>query len=624
MNVAERSGSSRPRAPYLNTAAYGLPPRPAWEAIQAAPTSGATGARGSTAGTRRSARRARAGRGCTASSVADVAVGPQVSPFAGLVAASLPAGRAGARARRRTSPRCCSRSWPRRRAACEVAAGAARAAGRRRSTAARRWSPSAPCSPRDGRLADLDAIAAAAAHHGARTLIDATQACGWLPLDAARFDYVVCARLQVAAGAARDGVLLRGRGGARRGCRRSPAGWYAADPPMENLYGGAAAAGGRRARVRRLAGVAVLGRAGAGAGADRGGRGRGDPRPRPRAGGAVPRRARAAGRRLGDRVARTCRIGRTAAAARARRRGGLRSSRDTGPTWTGARGVRSPCPPSVRTDRRPGRGPAPLMSLRPAGRRSNRPRTAAPTPWPGVGGAELVDAAVAGEQLAAVVEHDAQLGDRAVERVVLAAAGVGVRPRDGLARRGARLDDRRRGPRRGSPPAWPATRARPRRRRAGARRPSSVQRAVGDPRRRAPGRRGRGRPTRSSHASGASSNATPCSQIQVAACSAPQLWPTIPRQPVDVDAARVADLQPCRRSVALGQRALELRARQRRAVHPLAREVAQRLGVAAHRQLPGGASGPAPRRGRGRRPGRSALSPIAIQSGGARGPAASP
>ena len=44
----------------------------------------------------------------------------------------------------------------------------------------------------DGELADLDAISAAAAHHGALTMVDATQACGWLPLDAARFDVVVC------------------------------------------------------------------------------------------------------------------------------------------------------------------------------------------------------------------------------------------------------------------------------------------------------------------------------------------------------------------------------------------------------------------------------------------------
>jgi selenocysteine lyase/cysteine desulfurase len=43
-----------------------------------------------------------------------------------------------------------------------------------------------------GAVADLDAIAAAAAHHGALTLVDGTQACGWLPLDAARFGAVVC------------------------------------------------------------------------------------------------------------------------------------------------------------------------------------------------------------------------------------------------------------------------------------------------------------------------------------------------------------------------------------------------------------------------------------------------
>jgi len=44
-----------------------------------------------------------------------------------------------------------------------------------------------------GEIADLDAIVAAADHHGARTMLDATQAAGWLPLDAARFGAVVCA-----------------------------------------------------------------------------------------------------------------------------------------------------------------------------------------------------------------------------------------------------------------------------------------------------------------------------------------------------------------------------------------------------------------------------------------------
>jgi selenocysteine lyase/cysteine desulfurase len=44
-----------------------------------------------------------------------------------------------------------------------------------------------------GEVADLDAIVAAAADVGAITLCDATQAIGWLPLQAPRFDAVVCA-----------------------------------------------------------------------------------------------------------------------------------------------------------------------------------------------------------------------------------------------------------------------------------------------------------------------------------------------------------------------------------------------------------------------------------------------
>jgi selenocysteine lyase/cysteine desulfurase len=43
-----------------------------------------------------------------------------------------------------------------------------------------------------GEVADLDAVLGAAAAHGAMTLLDATQAVGWLPIDAAAFDVVVC------------------------------------------------------------------------------------------------------------------------------------------------------------------------------------------------------------------------------------------------------------------------------------------------------------------------------------------------------------------------------------------------------------------------------------------------
>ncbi|MEU5399276.1 aminotransferase class V-fold PLP-dependent enzyme [Streptomyces sp. NPDC005963] len=43
----------------------------------------------------------------------------------------------------------------------------------------------------DGRIADLPAVREAAAVHGARTLLDASQSAGWLPLRAGEWDYTV-------------------------------------------------------------------------------------------------------------------------------------------------------------------------------------------------------------------------------------------------------------------------------------------------------------------------------------------------------------------------------------------------------------------------------------------------
>lgn len=44
----------------------------------------------------------------------------------------------------------------------------------------------------DGRVTDLDALHAASHASGARVLLDATQAVGWLPIDANRFAYTAC------------------------------------------------------------------------------------------------------------------------------------------------------------------------------------------------------------------------------------------------------------------------------------------------------------------------------------------------------------------------------------------------------------------------------------------------
>jgi selenocysteine lyase/cysteine desulfurase len=89
----------------------------------------------------------------------------------------------------------------------------------------------------DGRVLDLDALADAAAHHGADVYLDATQAAGWLPIDGTRFTYVV-------AGAYK--WLLSPRGTALMSVRPEAverlvphtAGWYATDDPWNECYGG--------------------------------------------------------------------------------------------------------------------------------------------------------------------------------------------------------------------------------------------------------------------------------------------------------------------------------------------------------------------------------------------------
>ena len=87
-----------------------------------------------------------------------------------------------------------------------------------------------------GEVADLEAIAAAARDHGALTLLDATQACGWLPLDGSRFDFVVAAGYK---------WLLSPRGTAFMAVAAPQleqivplaAGWYAGDDVHTTYFG---------------------------------------------------------------------------------------------------------------------------------------------------------------------------------------------------------------------------------------------------------------------------------------------------------------------------------------------------------------------------------------------------
>jgi selenocysteine lyase/cysteine desulfurase len=214
-----------PEGAYLNTASYGLPPRPAWEAMQVAFDEWRHGRTGFD-GWNESVGAARASwarlHGVAAS---DVAIGPQVSPFVGLVAASLPPG---------SRVLCAEEDFTSvlfpflaQDLVVELVPLDRLADAVRSDT---ELVVVSAVQSRDGRLADLDALAAC----GARTFVDATQACGWLPFDAARFDFVVCGGYK---------WLLGPRGTAffyardREGIVPAAAGWYAAEDPMRNLYG---------------------------------------------------------------------------------------------------------------------------------------------------------------------------------------------------------------------------------------------------------------------------------------------------------------------------------------------------------------------------------------------------
>jgi selenocysteine lyase/cysteine desulfurase len=234
-----------PEGAYLNTATYGLPPRTAFDALAVAADEWRHGRTGFD-GWDRSVGAARA-RFARLAGVAedDVAIGSAASMFAGLVAAALPRGaRVLAVEGDFTSVLFPFLAQEGRGVTVELVAleRLAEALGPEHDLVAFSAAQSA-----DGRLADMAAIAAAAAAHDVRTFVDTTQAMGWLPLDCAPFDYTTCAAYK---------WLLSPRGTAfftiRPECRDDliphAAGWYAGEDVPSSYYGAPLrlAAGARR------------------------------------------------------------------------------------------------------------------------------------------------------------------------------------------------------------------------------------------------------------------------------------------------------------------------------------------------------------------------------------------
>lgn len=238
--VAARVAAVRPefaaRGTYLDTASIGLPPRRALEALGDAVETWRTGgasAREYDVVVETSRRRYAALVGVEAS---QVALGSQASVFVGTVAGSVPDGGevlvpAGeftsvvfpfmAHADRGVTVR----EVPLDRVAEEVRATTSLVA-------------LSAVQSSDGALADLDAVADAAAVAGARVLVDTTHATGWLPVDPARHDYTVGSGYK---------WLLAARGTcfstvrdeeAAAWLRPDAAGWYAGEDRWESLYGG--------------------------------------------------------------------------------------------------------------------------------------------------------------------------------------------------------------------------------------------------------------------------------------------------------------------------------------------------------------------------------------------------
>ena len=219
---------------YLDTATMGLPPRRSWLALQRAQA----GWRAGTADAPGYDRPLAEARGAYARLVgvppSAVAVGSQVSVFAGLIAANLPGGsevltatgdftsvlfpflaqsRRGVEVREVPLERIAGSVTPR---TTLVAVSAVQSA--------------------DGRITDLDALHAATEGTRTKVLLDITQAAGWLPVDASRFAYTACGGYK---------WLLSPRGTAYFTIRPElfdglvphMAGWYAGQSPWASIYG---------------------------------------------------------------------------------------------------------------------------------------------------------------------------------------------------------------------------------------------------------------------------------------------------------------------------------------------------------------------------------------------------
>ena len=188
-SIRESRSLFSPAGTYLNTASYGLPPQPGWDALQQALEEW-RGGRTSWEGWSEVTDRARAQFAKLVNTdPSRVAIGATVSGLVGLVAASLPAGsRVVVPEIEFTSTLFPFLAQPGLEVTTVPPAQLADAIDERTDAVA-----FSAVQMSTGEVADLDAILAAAEAHDVLTVLDATQAAGWRPLEADRVDFLVAA-----------------------------------------------------------------------------------------------------------------------------------------------------------------------------------------------------------------------------------------------------------------------------------------------------------------------------------------------------------------------------------------------------------------------------------------------
>ena len=235
MDVAEARALWSPAGTYLNTASYGLPPAPAWEALQSA-LEDWHGGKTSWEHWGVPGEEARASFARLVGVPAEtVAIAANVSTLLAMVATSVPDGsRVLAPDVEFTSVLFPFMAQAHRGVRVDLVPVAELADAIGPDVDVVAFSAVQMAS---GEVADLEAIAAAADERDVMTVVDATQAVGWLPIDGRGFDVVAAHAYK---------WMLSPRGTAFMAIRPErldaivphAAGWYAGEDPLATFFGG--------------------------------------------------------------------------------------------------------------------------------------------------------------------------------------------------------------------------------------------------------------------------------------------------------------------------------------------------------------------------------------------------